>query len=416
MTAEASDAWGPGGLGYYVAANLLWNTKADVKALKDDFLANAFPGAQNEMREFYQLLDGSKRRPLNADLLGRMYRALDKARAKSSGPAESARIDDMVCYTRFIELLFKLEREQSWQSYVDLLKFGASIRPRRLVHTYAMYRDNRHLSPAKFRKQKADIDWKNTAPPTAEEIAAFVRDGIANNKLLDFEPVEFSQELRPVAFSGKSRPIDFGNTRRFREFYVWSDGKPITLEVTGGMIKHYRDRGNVIVQLIQIGGHSDTGELETLIQEDRSVAPDGEPRKVVLTPKHGGLHRITVNDNGDMTRIKWPDQLAISVPVDGESAPASSGTFYFYVPAGTKTLGYYAKLNRGHLVAPNGKTVRNLAKTNGFYSDPVPAGMDGKVWELRVNNGVVRLLTVPSNLSLNASQLLLPAEIAKDVK
>ncbi len=95
---------------------------------------------------------------------------------------------------------------------------------------------------------------------------------------------------------------------------------------------------------------------------------------------------------------------------------AHRGTFYFYVPAGTKTLGYYAKLNRGHLVAPNGKTVRNLAKTSGFYSDPVPAGMDGKVWELRGVNGVVRLLTVPSNLSLNASQLLLPAEIAKDVK
>jgi hypothetical protein len=416
MTAEASDAWAPGGLEYYIAANRMWDTKADVGALKDDFFRNAFSGAETEMRQFYQLLDGSKRRPLNADLLGRMYRTLDKARAKASGPAEAARIDDMICYARFCELLFILEKDQSWENYTNLMKFGASIRPRRLVHTYAMYRDNRQLCPPNFRKQKLELDWQNTVPPTAEELTGFVKDGIAAHQLLDFEPVEFSKDLRPVVLDGKVRAIDFGNIRRFREFYVWSDGKPVTLEVTGGLIKHYRNRGNVVVQLIQIGGHSDTGELETLIQEDRSVAPDGEPRQVTLTPKHSGLHRITVNDNGDMTSIKWPDQIAVGMPVDLESAPEFSGTFYFYVPAGTKTLGYYAKLGRGRLISPDGKTVRNLSKTNGFYSDPVPAGMDGKVWELRGVNGVARMLTVPSILSLNPNRLLLPNEIVKEMK
>ncbi len=417
MIAESSDAWGPGGLGYYIAARMLWNAGVDSAALEDDFYRRAFPGAQAEMRGFYQLLNGSKPRPLNADLLGRMYRALDKARQQAASPAELSRIDAMVCYARSCELLFTLENEQSMAGYVNLLKFAAATRGERLLHSYAMHRDDRQLLPGKIRGQKIpEIDWQNTPPPSQEELAAFIKDGIANYQLLDFEPVEFSRELRRISFDAKPGAIDFGTIRGPRSFYVWCDGKPFTLGITGGLIKHYRDRGNVEVQLIQIGGQSDTGELETLIQEDKSVPPDGELREVVLTPKYAGLHRITINDNHDMTSIKWPDGLTVSMPVDRESAPAFSGTYYFYVPKGTKTLGYYAKMSRGRIIGPDGKMQQELQKTNGFYSLPVPAGMDGKVWTLRGVNGVIRLLTVPSNLSLNAGHMLLPEDIAKDLK
>jgi hypothetical protein len=417
MTAESSDSWGPGGLGFYTASKLLWNVKTDVQAVLNDFFRNAFFESQMEMRKFYELIDGKKRRPLNDDLLGRMYRTLDKARQLTSNPAELSRIDSMVYYTRICELLFKLEKEQSMQSYVDLLKFAASVRSERLVHTYAMYRDDRQLLPAKLRGQKApEINWLDSPLPTPEETAAFIKDGVANYQLLDFEPVEFSKDLRPVTFDGKSVPINFGATRWLRGFYVWSDGKPIILEITGGLIKHYRNRGNVVVQLIQIGGLSDTGELETLIQEDKSVPPDGEPRTITLTPKYTGLHRVTINDNGDMTQVKWPDNLAVSMPVDQESAQAFSGTYYFYVPKGTETLGYYAKLGRGQIVGPDGKVILDLQKTNGFYSLKIPAGMDGKVWVLRNVNGVVRLLTVPSSLALGSRFLLLPNEIVKRIK
>ncbi|MHC4250950.1 MAG: DUF4838 domain-containing protein, partial [Planctomycetota bacterium] len=56
--AESGDAWGPYGLGYYVASRVLWEVdEADrVGEIIDDFLARAFGPAETPMREFYTLI------------------------------------------------------------------------------------------------------------------------------------------------------------------------------------------------------------------------------------------------------------------------------------------------------------------------------------------------------------------------
>ncbi len=80
MSSEASDGWGPNGLGYYLAEKMLWSVKesSNVEMLQQDFLQKCFGPAAATMKKFYKLLDGSKRQPLSSDLLGRMYRLLKK--------------------------------------------------------------------------------------------------------------------------------------------------------------------------------------------------------------------------------------------------------------------------------------------------------------------------------------------------
>jgi hypothetical protein len=82
MSAESSDNWGPNGLGYYLAARMLWDVREaqHVDELVDDFLTRAFGPAKEPMREFYQQLDGSQPHLVATDQLGRMFRALDQAR------------------------------------------------------------------------------------------------------------------------------------------------------------------------------------------------------------------------------------------------------------------------------------------------------------------------------------------------
>ena len=117
MTAESGDCWGPNGLGYYVAARLLWNTKdaARVPEIVDDFLTRAFGPAAEPMRTYYALVDNS----LNAETGGprpgsieyfedrapRMYAAILAALDRAGGdPAVEARLNDLLCYTRYIQL------------------------------------------------------------------------------------------------------------------------------------------------------------------------------------------------------------------------------------------------------------------------------------------------------------------------
>ncbi len=417
MIAESSDSWGPGGLGYYLAAQLLWNVKADPEQIKADFFRNAFPQSEAEMRQFYQLIDGSKRRPLNADLLGRMYRSLAKARPLAVGEMERSRVDALVYYTRIAELQFLYETSETVENYEQLYSFIASVREERLVHSYAMSRDSRIMVRSQLKgKNLPSIKWTATPPPDAGDAEKFIREGVEKYQLLDFTPVEYSSDLRLVTLPGENQTGDLGTTRGQRRFYIWSDGSPVTLQVTGGLIKHYRNRGNVRMQLIQIGGPSADGTLETLIQEDASVPPDGEKHSVTLTPKYPGLHWVTIDDGKDRSRIEWPVNLPAAMPVEQENVLEFNGTFYFYVPKGCRTLGFYAKTSRGGIFAPDGKLMKDLRKSNGFYSFEIPEKYTGKVWSIRNAAGVIRLLTVPSELSLNSKYLLLPNEIVKDIK
>ena len=407
ITAEAGDYWGAGGLGFHTAAQMMWNTALSPEDIKEDFLKKAFPASYVPMKDFYSLLDGSKPRPLNADLLGRMYRTLDAARKLASG-REKQRIDALVCYTRYCEEYFSYSKNMKWDGYIKLLKYAASIRDTRMVHTYAMFRSPKRLRPRGMANKKIDINWSNTPAPTPAEIDKFVSDGIKNNELLSFEVKDFGDEFIPVTDPKGTTAVNAGNTRRRVFFYIWCDGKPFTLTVTGGLIKHYRYRGNVILELVQIGGESETGELETVVQYDRSVPPDGKPRKVVFKPKHAGLHKLFINDNGDMSRIIWPENMAVARPVKSESSPELKGVFYFYVPQDTKILGFYAKTSRGTILDPSGKAAFKLAKRNGFYHIPVKPEQCGKLWKINNLSGVVKFLTVPSILSLRSKHYLVP--------
>ena len=403
ISAEASDSWGTGGLGYYCGAHMMWNTKLTPEALKADFLQKAFPNAVEPMKKFYDLLEGANPKELNRDLLGRMYRYLAEA-GKTASIQEKKRIDALISYTRFCEISFT-HSTAKWDEYRALMHFAASIRRTRMVYVSSMFRGkNPHKKPL-------NINLRNTPPPTGADLQRFVTEGIKNNPLLDFTIKSFSDELVVLDNPKGSTAMDSGTSRRKVWFYIWCDGKPFTLSVTGGLIKHYRDRGKVILQLIQVGGESDTGELETVVHYDRSVPPDGKSYKVVLKPKYPGLHKVTVNDGGDMTRIIWPAHLAVSRPVEREKAPELKGTFYFYVPQGTEVLGFYAKSSRGSINDPSGKAVFQLAKRNGYYSFTLKPEQCGKVWKLNKLNGTVKLLTVPSNLALHSSKILIPKEV-----
>ncbi len=403
ISAEASDSWGTGGLGYYCGAHMMWNTKLTPEALKADFLQKAFPNAVEPMKKFYDLLEGANPKELNRDLLGRMYRYLVEA-GKSASIQEKKRIDALISYTRFCEISFT-HNTAKWEEYRALMHFAASIRRTRMVYVSSMFRGkNPHKKPL-------NINLRNTPPPTGADLQRFVTEGIKNNPLLDFTIKSFSDDLVVLDNPQGSTAMDSGTSRRKVWFYIWCDGKPFTLSVTGGLIKHYRDRGKVILQLIQVGGESDTGELETVVHYDRSVPPDGKSYKVVLKPKYPGLHKVTVNDGGDMTRIIWPAHLAVSRPVEREKAPELKGTFYFYVPQGTEVLGFYAKSSRGSINDPSGKAVFQLAKRNGYYSFALKPEQCGKVWKLNKLNGTVKLLTVPSNLALHSSKILIPKEV-----
>jgi hypothetical protein len=235
---------------------------------------------------------------------------------------------------------------------------------------------------------------------------------------LDFEPVTSDDTKLVAAREILTLPdVPAGGASSGRGKRSWLtrvDTVPaeIVLEVTGGLIEHYRDRGNVRIQLWKPGGPSATGEGETLVAEDASVPPDGVERRVVLKVTEPGMHRLDLDDGRDLTRVEWPGGQLMSWKMSLEEFPDSiSGrwTLYAWVPEGTRRIGLYSAASAGELINPEGEKALDLAAEGGrFLSVAVPEGMDGRLWKLHNVAGRVSLLSIPPYLARTPAELLVP--------
>jgi hypothetical protein len=421
LSAESSDNWGPNGPGYYLAARLLWDVREAERAdaLMADFLTKAFGTAREPMGDFYRLINGDKPPLLSDDLVGRMYRLLADARKRTSDPKVHARLDDLVLYTRYVELWLDYApatgaaRQTAFEA---LIRHAYRMRRTMMIHSLGLYRDlparDKSVTVPKeatYNVPEGKNPWKSAERFSREELDAFVSAGISRRKLLDFEPVGFSDNLVPAERLKlpDSAAGSLGNyTRGQHTYFLWIERKPaaLTLRVKGGII--YGNVGDAKLALYPAAEEEGKAVAET------SVKPDREVHSVELKTNYVGLHRVVVTDGSGGTTVTWPDGVPLTIrssPEDPTSLPGR-WSLYFYVPRGTKVVGGYAS-GQGTLLDGGGKTVHTFTKEPGYFSVPVPPGQDGKLWQFHQCSGQRLLMTVPPYLARSGKELLLPAEV-----
>lgn len=434
MSAESSDNWGPNGLGYWLAARMLWDVDQaqHVDELIADFLSCSFGPAKQPMAEFYRQLDGSTPHLVFHDQLGRMFRSLEQAGSLADTAEIRGRIDDLVLYARYVDLYHRYatgEGQSRQAAFEQLIRHAYRMRGTMLVHTKALYRDlvrrdkTVDIPPgAEWNLPEEKNAWKSSQPFSQQELASFLDEGIERYPLttLDFKPVEYSGDLAPASKLNLPEvdPGELGPGRHEQTFFTFVEDAPgaIELQITGGLIAHYRDRGAVRVELWKVGGARETGERERLVAQDRSVPPDGVERTIKLAAPEAGLYKIVVRDGGDRTRVSWPAgrRMTVGSSVDAPmNANYTSWMLYFYVPKGTEVIGLHGG-GHGEIQDSAGRVVFWLnGREQNFYSVVVPQGQDGKLWRIRYGRGAVRLLTVPPYFARSAAELLLPKEVVE---
>lgn len=437
MSAESSDNWGPNGLGYYLASRMMWDVKesANVNALVDDFLTRAFGVAKEPMRNFYQQLDGSTKHVLATDQLGRMYRAIAEAKKLAGNAGDiQQRLDDLLLYCRYVDLFHAYSKAQGparQAAFEALIRHAYRMRETMLVHTKGLYRDlparDKSVTvpeQAKWNMPEGKNPWKSSKPFATDELAIYLSEGIARNPLteLNFTPIAFSEDLvpaTPLKLPQVATRGTLGAARGKQTFFTYVEHGPATvsLKITGGLIAHYRDRGNVKVDVWKVGGASVAGEKETIAAQDRSTPPDGNEHTVKIALKEPGLYRIQTDDGMDKTRVVWDCDLPMTVQSSADEPMnrfyGDPWLLYFYVPKGTTVVGFFGG-ETGEICDPAGKPLMSLkGQATNYYSVPVPQGQDGKLWSIRNSRGSIRLLTVPPCLARNVSELLLPADVVE---
>jgi hypothetical protein len=266
---------------------------------------------------------------------------------------------------------------------------------------------------------KAPREKAPSTPFSAQEIETILLAGIEANKpvVLAFQPVEFSKDLvpaTPLRLPAVPPGKCSDQTRGHAKVFTWlpAPKQSIELKVTGGLIPHYRDRGNVSFHL-----YAEQEATLEAVAKDASVPPDGKPRQIVLKSPYAGLHWLEWTDGSDMTQVVPPQSLPWTIRSTLEDKTSLQGrwSLYFYVPHGTKVIGGYAASRDGRVVNPQGKPAFNFndLRAAGYFSVPVPAGQDGALWKMEDVSGARVLMTVPSCFAKTAETLLLPKEVVE---
>jgi hypothetical protein len=429
MNSENADSWGANGLGYWITPRLLWDvdTADHVDALVEDFVTNAFGDAVEPMRAFYDLLNQDTTIRSSEDLVARLYRSLRKAYSRSRDPAVHARLDDLVLYVRYLELYYAYrlsDGDARQQGFEAVWRHTYLMKDRMMLSTVAIchrdrFRDKAVSVPdaAAWTVPEADNPWKDSTPFSAEEIKALLDAGIDANQPteLDFTPRKFGTDLVPATplrlatVCPGRRPDTF---RHSQTVYTWIDGEKqsLPIKVTGGLIPHYRDRGNVNFALYA-AAEATLDPVDT----DRSVPPDGVERGITLTSPYTGLHRLEWSDGGDRTQVILPAERPFTLCSTIENPMRLQGqwSLCFYVPPGTRTVGGYATETTGVVLDADGNERFSFAGMPhaDYFSIPVPPGKDGTLWTFSECTGNRMLMTVPPYLAPTPDDLLLPADI-----
>ncbi|MDQ8194783.1 DUF4838 domain-containing protein [Coraliomargarita sp. SDUM461004] len=141
-TSEVESNWGAYGLGVYVTSRLLWSPDAEVSELVADFLEKSFGPAAEVMASFYDKLNGEKSVLAQQTPVQDYYAILLEAGERAVGREDvQARIDDLIAYVRYVELMSELQkaREDDKQQYLmDLYRWTFRISPQQMVATRAM--------------------------------------------------------------------------------------------------------------------------------------------------------------------------------------------------------------------------------------------------------------------------------------
>lgn len=426
MSAESSDNWGAAGLGYYIAAQLMWDSSKakEVPAMVDDFFKRSFGPSEKPMRAFYKLMSPVPTRPLlSEDLVGRMYRELDKAmKLAGEDAAIKARISDLVLYTHYVDL-YRLYSEASGsarqEAYEKLMRFAYRIRSSMMIHSLGLARDLRGRDRtitmpdnARFNVPEGENPWKSSEPFDEKEIASLLKDGIASNVLRDFEAIAFSEDLIPIDALElndykpvQSPTISIRGSRK--TLYVWAD-KPGTISFSLNAGQVYKG-GNVECELYAPGQQVDDKPVDTKV-----IVADRVDHAVVFTTPFKGLHKMVIADHGALTQISWEPGLRVThVETQGERTEAyHRSSRYFYVPKGTKVLAGFVT-GVGQLYDGDGKEIHVFDGTKGYWSLPIPPNQDGKLWYMRVNAGDRYWMTIPPYFARTPEELLLPREVVE---
>lgn len=437
LSAESGNSWGSHGLGYYLAVRVLWNSKTDVEALKQDFYDKAFGPAAGIMKRYYERIDLASK-PLIGPTFYRMCidDLLEAEKVVKQYPEILARIEQLKQYHVFLYLRRKtydereLTTEERKKWAFEMLKWNYRMRNTYMTF-WSFFADQtrRQLSQEfnepswwwwkMWSQQKQDeIPYRIKEPMTPEETNRWLEVAKKDyGEATAFEEVSFSKKLVAPLWETPEKKTGQNIFMSQGGFYIALasiKGEPLQLTITHGTI--YKSFPDGKYTLYDTDGK--------IISE--AIVGYGENHLVLKVPEPG-IYTLKYDDfAAGCILVPSEETRTAFILTRGDAFNLYNHNYlYFYVPKGTKEIRFYALRSWPiGICQPDGQWVgeekpiyhhpRSIKADGSYRRIPVPEGMDGKVWKcVDFVSGSFYFFNIPNLLFVKESDIIVPEDVAK---
>ncbi len=429
VNAETNANWGAQGLGLYVASQLLWNPKAQVDPLVNEFHQMLFGDAAETMRRFYDKMESAP--PLRPATLLPLFEDLELAWRQTDDPQVRSRLSDLKAYLIYVAKFreFDLVRGRNpergdtyYASLQSLMNYAWRVRHRDVIHYYALARrlcnglpvQDQRLEFYMANKDREPI-WKTGDAFSDEQISRLFEKIVADLRADGDPTVTFSRHLDRVKVAGDDAGPGY--------IHATTQDKSIAVaRFRGGLLGYLNAAGPQTAKI----GIAPTAKPITMtvmmrddvILEKQFHVRDGDDKfhDVEISLPRAFEYRVEMTGDFEL-RVPRETPFVFESSVLRPAWISYSGPHYFYVPQGTRELIVDANPRLSLMVPGQGR--RDVGPADrvpgkSYIAIAVPEGTDGAMWHTTTQTrGQVMLLNTPPLFSLHRSTVFVPREVSE---
>ena len=425
INAETNANWGGQMLGLFIAAELMWDVKADTGALQEKFFTDCFGKAAPVMKDLYKKFEAGG--PLNALTLRPMFLDLEKAWGLSDDPQVRARLADMMAYLVYADAYrqfsstagSRAKRDDAYyQALLPLMSYAWQIRDRDMVHYYALARRLCNGLPLQDKRLDFYMNRKDAKPVwmvgnilTDEDIVGRFRARLTELQKDTNPQAFFSRTFQKVQPAGADRGASRLASAPKEEGLAQFRGK-----LTGYLIGPEGKKITLGIKPVKRAATFTLYRGDEVLHQQAAKDPQAFTTVEVTLPR-AGEYRFTL-EGGAVVRVAQGTPLVYEASMMQPAWIDYSGPHYFYVPRGVKQIFVEASPRLSLHVPGQAKrldiTPEQRLAGKSYAAIDVPPGADGKVWHTAATTrGQVLLLNIPPFLSLSRDTLFVPREVAE---
>ncbi len=386
---ESTNAKGPMGHAFWLATQMMWNTRLSFDSLYNQFLLQCFGPAAADIKNMYDRWSQNYQERMEVNL---SIKDLATATTKTKDKAILTRLTELKAYIHYLRLYYDYLDNRNVENYERLIGYIHLVHPLRLVQTSALqaYYIPR---PAGYTvvdraKSKAEISTPSLPELYQQVETEFQKDQKEN---------KFSYTLSSFVFDMKRAKAPDTSEKAANPLYL---NGPNQYQFYWPIEKTFE---------IRVGSSADTRLkiLDSLqnIKLDQVIQGSKEGYSTVSVKLKAGKYSFYFGAFARFSRVLFPkDIVFVSVGMpwyDNAGFPLQ----YIYVPKDVGEIVYQdmhgpGTNGRGFWLTPDGRRVDPEKVSKVIYRVQVVPEYRGKVWTLNIGHPSFKLLNIPHVLSL----------------